>query len=326
MAYRFLLEVPGSLAAEAGVAVEQTGDAQVILVRDSHGLGFEDPYVDLTVAAHTLRVIDGVYDWFDGLGASRPDIRVVLHGGERLGVEAHDRGAMVAAIRRDQPWVERSIPKVGDHEPPEAGTGAGIDQGAGAREGRAGIAIDAAGGNAPAAPATPAAGAALDPSWVAPAATAMPEMTRAIHLRAINHVAVRVNDLAKAERFYAEFLNMEIAGRARRGERGDYFALDGDYRWDEALRAGAPADVTFMANGPVRLAVLRGGRGARLDLGVIDHVSIAVDVRTFATIRGEALVRPLTILGQTDTSFSFRDPFNVVWELVIDATARARRG
>lgn len=316
MAYRFLLEVPGALAAEASVAVEQAGDAQVILVRDSHGLGFEDSYVDLTVAAHTLRVVDGLYDWFDGLGASRPGLRIVLHGGERLDLEANDRGAMIAAIRRDQPWVERSIPKVGDHEPPEAGTGAGTTQGVGLREGAA-VAVDAAGGNSP----TPAPAAALDRSWIAPGAAAMPELTRRVHLRGLNHVAVQVNDLAKAERFYAEFLNLVIVGRARRGEHGDYSPLDGDYRWDEALRSGIPADLTFVANGPVRLALLRAGRGARLERGVIDHVSVAVDARTFATLRGEALMRPLTILGQTETSFRFRDPFNVVWEVVIDASA-----
>ncbi|MER3437332.1 MAG: hypothetical protein C4346_06925, partial [Chloroflexota bacterium] len=84
MAYRFLLEVPEDLAAEANVAVSAAGDAQVVVVRNSHGLGFDDPYVDLTVAAHTLRVIDTLYQWFDDLGASRPDIRVVLHSGERL--------------------------------------------------------------------------------------------------------------------------------------------------------------------------------------------------------------------------------------------------
>src|SRR5918998_1335625 len=77
MAYRFLLETPEALAADASVTVEAVGDA---------------------------------------LGASRPDLRIVLHSGVRLDLEQLDRGAMVAAIRRDQPWVERSIPKVGEHE------------------------------------------------------------------------------------------------------------------------------------------------------------------------------------------------------------------
>src|SRR5262245_27501351 len=108
MAYRFLLEVPESLGAEANVAVGAADDAQVVVVRDSHGRDFDEPYLDLTIAARTLRVIETLYDWFDQLGASRPDIGIVLHSGERLSLEAHDRDTLVAAIRRDQPWVERS--------------------------------------------------------------------------------------------------------------------------------------------------------------------------------------------------------------------------
>ena len=314
MAYRFLLEVPEPLAAEASVAVDGAGDAQVILVRDSHGLGFDDPYVDLTVAAHTLRVIDRLYDWFDALGASRPDIRLVLHGGERLALEAHDRGAMVAAIRRDQPWVERSIPKVGEHV--QESTTA-FTQGAGLREGED-LAIDAAGGNAP------AAGAELDASWGAPAAVAVPDMGRTVHFRALNHIAVQIMDLAKAERFYADFFGMELLGRARRGEGGAYEAIDGDYGWDEAMRAGTPADVTFMANGPVTLALHRAGRGARLERGIVDHLSVAVDATTFSTLKGEALLRPMTVLASTDTAFTFRDPFDLVWELTVHASVPTR--
>ena len=314
MAYRFLLEVPVPLAAEASVAVDRTGDAQVLLVRDSHGLGFDDPYVDLTIAAHTLRVIDSLYDWFDALGASRPDIRIVLHGGERLPLEAHDRGAMVAAIRRDQPWVERSIPKVGEHV--DESTTA-FTEGAGLR-GRQDVAIDAAGGNAP------AAGAEMDRSWVAPGAVAVPEMGRTVHFRGLNHIAVQIADLPKAERFYADFFGMAVLGRARRGERGAFEGVDGDYRWDEAMRNGTPADVTFVGNGPVTLALHRAGRGARLEPGIVDHLSVAVDATTFATLKGEALLRPLTVLASADTSFTFRDPFGLVWELTVHGSVPTR--
>ena len=310
MAYRFLLEVPEELAPQASVAVEQAGDAQVLLVRSSHGLGFEDPYVDLTVAAHTLRVIDTLYDWFDGLGASRPDIRIVLHGGERIALEAQDRGEMIAAIRRDQPWVERSIPKVGEHEE-ESFTA--FTQGEGLREGRD-TTIDAAGGNAP------AAGAELDRSWIAPGAVAVREQTRRVALRALNHVAIQVADLARAEQFYADFFGMDLLGRARRGERGAYQPIDGDYRWDEAVRTGTEADVSFVGNGPLTLALQRAGRGARLERGVLDHLSVAVDATTFTTLKGEALMRPLTVLASSDAAFTFRDPFGLVWELTVQAS------
>ncbi len=318
MAYRFLLEVPEALAAEAAVVVEGAGDAQVVLVRNSHGRGFDDPAVDLTVAAHSLRVIDRLYGWFDTMGASRPDINMVLHGGERLALEAQDRGAMVAAIRRDQPWVERSIPKIGDHE--EEFVTSGVTEGAGLREGAArDIRIDAAGGN------VPASGSALDPSWIAPAAVAAPP-ERAVLVVGVNHLAVQVGDLAKAERFYSEFFGMELLGRSRQQPRGGYARVDGDYRWDDAVRTGTEADVSFLRNGPITLALHRAGRGARLERGILDHLSIAVDVRTFATLKGEVLMRSMQTLASSDASVTFRDPFGIAWELTVRSSATAESG
>jgi catechol 2,3-dioxygenase-like lactoylglutathione lyase family enzyme len=307
MAYRFLLEVPEALAAEAAVAVDGAGDSQVILVRDSHGLGYDHPYVDLTVAAHSLRVVDTLYDWFDAIGASRPDIRLVLHGGERLALEEYDRGAMVGAIRRDQPWVERSIPKIGEHEEPD--TTLAATQGEGLREGAApaetrGDAAGAAGG--------------LDRSWIAPAATVAPR--RAVRLLGLNHVAVQVADLAKAERFYADFFGMELFGRARRDGRGGYAPIDGDYGWEEAVRTGTEADVSFLANGPVALALHRVGRGARLEQGLLDHFSVAVDAHTYATLKGEVLMRSMQTLASGDAAFTFRDPFGVTWEITVQGS------
>ncbi|MCC6314523.1 MAG: hypothetical protein IT337_10990, partial [Thermomicrobiales bacterium] len=227
MAYRFLLEVPETLAAEASVAVDRTPDAQVVLVRDSSGLGFEDEFVDLTVAAHTLRVIDSLYDWFDRLGASRPDIRLVLHSGDRVTLEGVDRGAMVATIRRDQPWVERTIPKVGEHEPmyPESpATTPGEPLG---------TSIDAAGSNAP----------DVNVDMRSDSGTvAVPEMTRRIVMRGINDIAINVNDMPKAERFYEEFLNLHLEGRARLDADGVYHEVGPGFDWVEAIREGRPAD------------------------------------------------------------------------------------
>lgn len=297
MAYRFLLEVPETLAAEAQTAVDSTPDAQVLLVRDSHGLGFEDPFVDLTVAAHSLSVIDVVYDWFDALGASRPDIRLVLHSGERLTLEAVDRGEMVATVRRDQPWVERSLPKVGEHEEDIF-----LD---GERDGN--LSVDATSGNAPVAV-----------GLRRPAAET--EVARRVNLRAINHIAVAVNDPAKAENFYQQFLNFELVGRARNTPDGREPVAQ-DYRWDEAIKTGNEADVSFLSNGPVTLAVHRAGRAARLDRGVVDHLSVTVDGASFAAIRGEALVRPLTLTAITDTAFRFRDPFGLNWEITLGTPA-----
>lgn len=305
MAYRFLLEVPEALAAEASVAVAETDDAQVVLARNSHGLGFDDPYVDLTIAAHSLAVIDSLYDWFDRLGASQPTIRIVLHSGDRVPLEEVDRGAMIAAIRRDQPWVERTIPKIGEHEQPSAEAYADDVR---AREE---LSIDAAGANVE--------GATSETGLVATARTAVVERSPEprVRIRQINHITIRVNDLAKAERFYTDFFAMELLGRTRRTAAGKMELLDGAYDWATARREGTEADVSYLRNGPLQLAVVREGRGARLERTVLDSISIAVDATTFTDLKGQILMRSYETLAAAETALVFRDPFGVAWELRI---------
>jgi catechol 2,3-dioxygenase-like lactoylglutathione lyase family enzyme len=294
MAYRFLLEVPESLGAEANIAVGDAGDAQVVVVRSAHGRDFDEPYLDLTIAAHTLRIIGTLYDWFDSLGASRPDIGIVLHSGERLSLEDHDRGSLVAAIRRDQPWVERSIPHIGDH----------VDD---LRD----LDDDALG----------------DPVVPAPAALArsaiavLEEEERAVTIRDLNHVALRMTDLPKAEVFYTEFLGMDLIGRAKHSAHGGYAVLNGSYSWDEAARTAQEADVTFLRNGPLTIALQRVGRGARLERGLLDHISVRVDATTYMNLKGQVLIRSYELIASAETAFAFRDPFGITWEITLQGSS-----
>lgn len=289
MAYRFLVEVPESLADQANIAIGQAGDAQVVVVRP-HGQTYDEPYADLTVAAHSLRVVDSLYGWFDDLGASRPDIRVVLHSGERVTLEEHDRGSLVATIRRDQPWVERTIPKIGEHDT--------LETVAGSREEAS---TEPAGARA----------LVVTPTLEAPADE------RRLRVREVNHIALRVQDLARAERFYTDFLAMDLLGRARSGPNGLLQALDGSYDWAEAVRTGTEADVAYLRNGPLTLALHRLGRGARLERSLLDHVSIRLDATAFTELKGQVLVRSFELLATAETAFMFRDPFNFVWEVTL---------
>ena len=281
MAYRFLLEVPATLAADANVAVAAASDAEVLVARNSHGLGVDDPYMDLSIAAQSLRVIDTLYDWFDVLGASRPDLRIVLHSGERINLEEAERAEMVAAIRRDQPWVDHTIPKIGEHERNEF-------RPAGAPVGSFAV-----------------------------AETSTPRVT----LREVNHIAVRVNRMDVAERFYTDFFGMHVERRLRRDARGRLEPLAGEVDWLTAERAGVEPEVTFVANGPLRLAIQNAGRGARLDpASPLDHISLTVDATTFAALKADVLMRGHQLLAGTETSFAFRDPFGVAWELSVHGT------
>jgi len=188
MAYRFLLEVPETLADQAGIAVGSVGDAQVVVRREkSHNLNYDDPYIDMTVAAHSLGVVPALYRWVDEFRPATPEIGVVLHSGERLSLKDHTGESLVAAIRRDQPWVERTAPKIGDHEEDYATTSP-ISSTRGA--GGSGVATM---------------------SQAVAVAEAPP---KSVNIQALNHIALRVSYLDKAEAFYTDLFAMEVEGRA----------------------------------------------------------------------------------------------------------------
>lgn len=304
MAYRFLLETPQRLSDAASIAAELVGDAQVLLVRPSHGLGVDDPYVDLTVAAHSLRVIDSLYDWYETLDTPRPNLRLVLHGGERHPLDAIDRARMVGLIRRDQPWVERSIPHVGDHEPTDESAGFSVGPG---------VAFGLPGDDT---------GLRDGGTMVAERlAVGVNALTRADdrgpQFRAINYLLVHVNDLQRAEDFYQDFFAMTLLGRVRRGPEGRMLPLPRDYSWERAMQTGVLADTAFLSNGPLVLAVQRMGLGVILNQGVLEMVSLGVESHTFAQLKGLVLMRSLTVLRSDAASFIFRDPMNVNWEIAV---------
>lgn len=301
MAYRFLLEVPESLVDEANFIVGSSADAQIVVGRNSHGMGFDDPYVDLTIAAHSLLVIGAIYDWFEGMSQPRPEMHLALHGGSRVPLSAYDRGRIVATIRRDQPWVEHTIPKIGDHASDVFTV----------RDGQL------AGHRATAQTAPLSYSRPQDaPVLVSP---------KRLNLLTRLPVAARVPDLDRAERFYVEFLGMNLLGRERRNDAGELEPVERDYSATHALASGREADVSYLANGPVSIALVRVGRGARLEPIGGPPLLIEVDESTFHTIKGEAYMRGMDILGDIEGRFTVRDIYGLVWQFATPADVPALR-
>lgn len=307
MAYRFLLEVPEQLAADASVAVAMAGDAQVLVERNSHGLGFEDPYTDISIAAHSLGVIGTLYNWARGVGVERPEnrssIRIVLHDGRRVALHDVDPAALVAAIRRDQPWVERSMPRIGEHER-DLVTERLLDRGED--------------------PLVPEGNRSLAATTVlAPVASisavelidADEELTN----QGVRYAVIPVLRLEPAERLYGELLGLRLVQRLRRdtSANGDgWEELGVDYDHGAAEDQNSEADLVFMRNGPLNIALQRAGRAARLDYSrSSNEIGIAVDPPTAARLKAIVLMRGFTMLNSTASAFAFRDPFGVVWEI-----------
>jgi catechol 2,3-dioxygenase-like lactoylglutathione lyase family enzyme len=297
MAYRFLLEVPEKMSGDANVAVSSTDDAQVILGRAAHGLGFDEPYTNLTVAAHSLKVVNTIYQWANEIGATRPDTRfhvgVVLHSGQRIGLHETDARGMVAAIRRDQPWVETSMPKIGEHERELV---AGPGSVAAARRGAI---------------------ATLEQPATSPiTAVNLIDADDELTIRGRTYAVIQVNDLAPAERLYHEVLGLSLVQRMRQDEDGAWEELGTGYDHFTASRDSTEADVAFMSSGPLNIALMRAGRAARLDdASVSNEIAFRTDMTTAAKLKALVLMRNYTLLTSTGPAFSFRDPFGVVWHV-----------
>lgn len=307
MAYRFLLEVPETLADDASAVVSAVDDAQVLVMRNSHGLGFDDPYMDLTVAAHSLHVIDQIYRWIAELGVTRPESRITIglvpHGGERINLHQTDRASAIAAIRRDQPWVDHTLPKIGEHQRDIVAS----DVAAPVVE--SGVVEETVARSTPSATATAlAVFDVLDVNMI--------DTEDELTVNGTTYAVVPVREMAAAERFYTELFGLQIVQRVRRTADGGWEELGRSYDHERAVREDNEADITFLMNGALGIALQRAGRAARLDYARITNtIAITVDARAAARIKAMVLMRGYTLLASVGPVFEFRDPFGVAWSV-----------
>lgn len=292
MAYRFMLETPLAYSTEAEIAITKAPATQIVTNRTSFADGYDQPRTALTVSAPDLRVIGTLYDWLGTLDPP-PNIRFVFYSGRRVELADFDEGSLIAAIRRDQPWVERSIPKIGDHiaQPwvgPEASRGA--------------AAVNAA--------------IAGDREAFMEESIVVVEEPRVV-IESVNYMAINVTDLPKAERFYNDLFGLEVVARTISDEMGAYRLLSADYDPVTAVMTDEMADDSFLRNGALLIALHRVGRGARIERLLIDRVSIRVDAESYNRLRGVALMRNYENLGGGQTYFAFRDPYGVPWEVTM---------
>ena len=142
------------------------------------------------------------------------------------------------------------------------------------------------------------------------------EPTSALQIRAINYVLVQVNDLRKAEQFYQDFFAMRLLGRVRRAPDGTLVPLPRDYSWDRALQTGELADTLPLertidprrAAGRAWRAPGSGCAGDRVAGCRFAHLRHDQRRGLDAAADGAAL---------RIASFTFRDPFNVNWEIAV---------
>lgn len=303
MAYRFLLEVPDALYAQANVVISHTPDAGIVDVHEGVMGDFDTQGKTMTLSAHSLDIAWQLFDWYAEVQATTPGagpVNYAFTNGTRMHVAEHDPADVVAAIRRDQPWVDRTIPKIGDHAT-RVGPADALKPAMASIETRA---LGTAVVNAPRV------------GNITILATDEPTEHPTMTVEGVTMLHLPMIDLFRAERAYAEVLGAELVDRADRDGSGGYLWHGVEHAHDSDVRTVPEADFAFLQNGPLVIALERMGRAAPLDVhsNVPNPVRLMVSDASFEIIKAETLVRNWTVMDDsTPGVFMFRDPYGYTW-------------
>lgn len=303
MAYRFLLEVPDALYAQANVVISHTPDAGIVDHHEGIGGDFDNPGKTLTLSAHSLDIAWRLKDWYADVQANMPGagpVNYLLTNGTRIPVAETDPSDVVALLRRDQPWVERSIPKIGEHitrvGPADA-----------LKPAEASVAVRAA---------TAATATAPRVGDITILATDEPTDHPNVTIDGMTMIHLQSIDLFPAESAYAQVLGTTVVERADRDGKGGYIWQGVEHHAPGDVRTSPEADFAFLQNGPLTIALERMGRAYPIPVhsNVPDPVRLLMTDESFERTKAEALVRNWTVMDDsTPGVFVFRDPYGYTW-------------
>lgn len=291
MTIRFILEVPRSEAPGALAVVESVADAEVTVARNVEGLEASQATGDISVIAESLTVVDELYSWYDAL-ETNPPVFINIADGERYRLSAYDAPSLKHALEAHFEAV--SVP------PPAA-----PPQYPASRAGNL-VAEVPFGGRMSEGP-------------------ALVSAESDIKLERFDHVALRVQDLSRAERFYHTFFGMDIVYRAYR-EEGRWEQVDETFNWTASINEGPFPEIVRLENGPVAIVLIDVGMAEPVYENRIDHISVVVTPEVLAQIRGKALFHSFTVREDGQRAFQFVDPFGLVWQLMTSEDAAIAAG
>lgn len=305
MAYRFLLEVPEELYEQANVVINHDPDGGIVDTHVGIAGDFDNPGITMTLMAHNLDIAWRLKDWYADVQANMPGARPVnylLASGARLPVGESDPYDVVAAIRRDQPWVERTIPKIGEHITHTAPAGT----------------LKPAVAQAAVAPARAAVVNAPRVANVTIIATDDPADHPNITVDGATMFHLPVIELFRAEQAYAEVFGLQLADRADSDGHGGYVWHNAQPGSTSDIRTNPEAGFAFLQNGALTVALDRYGRSAPIShhSNVPDPIKLMVSDESLENIKAEVLVRNWTVMDDsTPGIFVFRDSFGFTWEI-----------
>lgn len=284
MTYRFVLEVPTSIGDDARAVIDQAPEAEVMFTRAADRVEGGGGRTAITVVAHSFAVIDALYRWLEEHPEAGEATLAAL-GGRPVRLASVEPEQMKAQLQGDQTTMAISAGSASQPQAVEPARGAG------------------------------AAAASLQPYGLN-VATDEPliRAERSLVIEAVDHIAIRVANIRRAETFYHEFFQMDVVLRARRTDDG-WEKLPADYDWEAGLRQGVYVDMVYLQHPPLSLVLLGAGRGAIFQEPRLDHISLRLSPGSLMTIRAQALVRSFSTIRDEPHSFMFRDPFGITWHL-----------
>lgn len=284
MAYRFVLEVPRGPHDGAKRVIASVDDAEILNEGHYNTYDSKQAYAEITVASHSLDIIDKLYTWVETREGGSEDIYITTEHGDRFRLNAYNARTMRRAVQSDQDRYEGAVEQRGHID--DSGTGGAL-------------VAD-----------VPFGGRLTTGAAVAPAKTQ-------IKLGNVDHIALRVRDLAKAEQFYQRFFGMDVMYRAYRQD-GRWRFLDASFDWQESVATGVQPEMIRIENGPVAIVLTNVGYAKILHENRVAYLSVQAPMDSLNELRGKALFASFTVQEDTPQSFRFVDPFGMVWQIIAE--------
>lgn len=129
------------------------------------------------------------------------------------------------------------------------------------------------------------------------------------------HIAIRVDDLERAEHYYQEIFNMQLIGREAELGDGLWYTLPPGKGWEDARRNGIELDMVALKRDDLVLALFPGVTQP----GQLYIVGLNMDLEEISDVRGRLSQETLIIEDDPD-DLSFQDRYGIIWQLYPSGT------
>lgn len=148
--------------------------------------------------------------------------------------------------------------------------------------------------------------------------------TRTLEFGGSVRFVLDVARIDRAERFYHDLFEMDIVCRAWRQGDGSWEVTTEEVDWPSLLIYGDYPELVVLQR-PGWTIVLHGmGRGQILKSPKVGDAIVPVPRDTLRRLRAKVLIKAYTVVDDKPDQFSFRDPYAVVWTLVLNESDSTR--